>query len=83
MKKILVSSVYDGANEIDEVGLEEFVEWVGDRIDRGLEYEFDLEMFEKYFPYIKNVDMLERCIDEENEEGSSDNWDNVIFEEGV
>jgi hypothetical protein len=83
MKKILVISVYDGANEIDEVGLEEFVEWVGDRIDRGLEYEFDLEMFEKYFPYIKNVDMLERCIDEENEEGSSDNWDNVIFEEGV
>jgi hypothetical protein len=60
-----------------------FVEWVGDRIDRGLEYEFDLEMFEKYFPYIKNVDMLERCIDEENEEGFSENWDNIVFVEGV
>jgi hypothetical protein len=60
-----------------------FVEWIVDRIDRGLEYEFDLEMFEKYFPYIKNVDMLKRCIDEENEEGSSDNWDNIVFVEGV
>lgn len=60
-----------------------FVEWIGDRIDRGLEYEFDLEMFEKYFPYIKNVDMLETCIDQENEEGFSENWDNVVFVEGV
>ena len=60
-----------------------FVEWVGDRIDRGEEYEFDLDMFEKYFPFIKNKDMLERCIDEENEEGSSDNWDNVEFIDGV
>jgi len=60
-----------------------FVEWIGDRIDRGLEYEFDLEMFEKYLPFIKNVDMLERCIDEENEEGCSDNWNNVVFVEGV
>lgn len=60
-----------------------FVEWVGDRIDRGDEYEFDLDMFYKYLPYIKNKDMLERCIDEENEEGCSDNWDNIIFVEGV
>ena len=60
-----------------------FVEWVGDRIDRGVEYEFDLEMFEKYFHYIKNKDMLERCIDEENEEGSSDCWDKIVFVEGV
>ena len=56
-----------------------FVEWVGDRIDRGDEYEFDLEMFVKYFPFIKNLDMLERCIDEENEEGFSDSWDDIIF----
>lgn len=60
-----------------------YVEWIGDRIDRGLEYEFDLEMFEKYFPYIKNRDMLERCIDEENEEGMSDCWNDIVFVEGV
>jgi len=60
-----------------------FVEWVGDRIDRGLEYEFDLDMFLKYLPFIKNKDMLERCIDEENEEGYSENWDNIEFVEGV
>lgn len=60
-----------------------FVEWIGDRIDRGVEYEFDLEMFYKYLPYIKNVDMLERCIDEENEAGSSDCWDEIVFVEGV
>ena len=60
-----------------------YVEWIGDRIDRGLEYEFDLEMFKKYFPYIKNKDMLERCIDEENEEGMSDCWNDIIFVEGV
>jgi len=60
-----------------------YVEWIGDRIDRGMEYEFDLEMFEIYFPYIKNKYMLERCIDEENEAGSSDNWNNVMFVEGV
>ena len=51
-----------------------FVEWVGDRIDRGLEYEFDLEMFEKYFPFIKNKDMLERCIDE----GMMDNISQIV-----
>jgi len=60
-----------------------FVEWIGDRIDRGLEYEFDLEMFEKYFPYINNLDMLETCIDQENETGSSDCWDKIVFVEGV
>ena len=60
-----------------------YVEWVGDKIDRGDIIEFDLEMFLKYLPFIKNRDMLERCIDEENEEGSSDNWDNVEFVEGV
>jgi len=60
-----------------------FVEWIGDRIDRGLEYEFDLEMFYKYLPYIKNKDMLETCIDQENETGSSDCWDKIVFVEGV
>ena len=60
-----------------------YVEWVGDKIDRGDIIEFDLEMFLKYLPFIKNRDMLERCIDEENEEGSSDNWDNVEFVEWV
>ena len=60
-----------------------YVEWVGDRIDRGLEYEFDLDMFLKYLPFIKNKDVLERCIDEENEEGCSYKWDDVKFVEGV
>lgn len=60
-----------------------FVEWIGDRIDRGLEYEFDLDMFYKYLPYIKNVEVLETCIDQENETGSSDCWDDIVFVEGV
>ena len=60
-----------------------FVEWIGDRIDRGLEYEFDLEMFYKYLPYIKNKEVLERCIDQENEAGCSDCWDKIVFVEGV
>lgn len=60
-----------------------YVEWIGDRIDRGMEFEYDLEMFEKYFPFIKNLDMLEDCIDEENERGFSENWNNIVFVEGV
>lgn len=57
-----------------------FVQWIADRIDRGAEHEFDLEMFEKYFPHIKNKEMLERCVDEENEAGYSECWDLVEFE---
>jgi hypothetical protein len=60
-----------------------FVEWIGDKIDRGDEYEYDLDMFHTYLPYIKNPHVLETCIDEENEAGSSDNWDHVMFVEGV
>lgn len=60
-----------------------FVEWVGDRIDRGIDDEFDLEVFWKFAPYIKNPEMLERCVDEENEEGYSECWDLVEFVEGT
>jgi len=60
-----------------------YVEWIGDKIDRGDIIEFDLEMFLKYLPFIKNVDILEKCIDEENEEGESSNWDNIEFVEWV
>ena len=60
-----------------------FVEWVGDKIDRGDIIEFDLEMFYKYLPYIKNREVLENCIDEENELGESLEWDMIEFVEGV
>ena len=60
-----------------------YVDWIGSKIDRGDVIEFDLEMFYKYLPFIKNVDMLEKCIDEENEEGESFNWDRIEFIEGV
>tara|TARA_B110000495_G_C22625270_1_gene372328 strand:+ start:372 stop:590 length:219 start_codon:yes stop_codon:yes gene_type:complete len=60
-----------------------FVEWIGDKIDRGDIIEFDLEMFYKYLPYIKNQEVLENCIDEENELGESLEWDMIEFVEGV
>ena len=60
-----------------------YVEWIGDKIDRGDIIEFDLAMFLKYLPFIKNVDILEKCIDEANEEGESSNWDNIEFVEWV
>ena len=60
-----------------------YVEWIGDKIDRGDLIEFDLEMFHPYIPFIKNRDVLENCIDSENEEGSSDNWDKIEFVEGI
>ena len=60
-----------------------YVDWIGSKIDRGDVIEFDLEMFYKYLPFIKNVDMLEKCIDEENEEGESFKWDRIEFIEGV
>ena len=60
-----------------------YVEWIGDKIDRGDLIEFDLEMFHPYIPFIKNSDVLENCIDSENEEGSSDNWDKIEFVEGI
>lgn len=60
-----------------------FVEWIGDKIDRGDLIEFDLEMFKIYFPYIENRNVLEKCIDEENENGYSENWDKIVFVDGV
>ncbi len=60
-----------------------YVEWIGVKIDRGDLIEFDLEMFHPYLPFIKNRDVLENCIDSENEEGSSDNWDKIEFVEGI
>jgi hypothetical protein len=60
-----------------------FVEWIGDKIDRGDIIEYDLEMFHPYLPYIKNQNVLETCIDDENEEGFSEDWDKVEFVDGV
>ena len=60
-----------------------FVEWVGDKIDRGDIIEFDLEMFDRYLPFIKNQSVLENCIDSENEEGFSEDWDKVEFVDWV
>tara|TARA_R110002110_G_scaffold135418_7_gene319486 strand:- start:7282 stop:7485 length:204 start_codon:yes stop_codon:yes gene_type:complete len=59
------------------------VEWVGDMIDRGSKYLFELEDFECFRKFIKNWEMVELCVYEENEEGSSDNWDLVEFVEYV
>ena len=55
------------------------VEWVGDMIDRGSKYLFELEDFEGFRKFIKNWEMVELCVYEENEEGESDNWDLVEF----
>ena len=60
-----------------------FVEWIGDKIDRGDLIEYDLDMFKIYFPYITNRNILETCIDEENENGYSENWDQVVFVDHV
>jgi len=55
------------------------VEWVGDMVDRGSKYLFELEDFDRFRKYIRNWEMVELCVYEENEEGSSDNWDLVEF----
>ena len=55
------------------------VERYGDMIDRGSKMDFDIDDFLKYKKYIKNWEMVERCVEEENEEGESFNWDNIKF----
>lgn len=68
---------------IMETRFVKFVEWIGDKIDRGDVIEFDLDMFYKYLPFITNKHVLETCIDEENENGYSENWDKIQFVDGV
>ena len=58
---------------------DKLVELIGDKIDRGDEFEFELEMFERFRDYILNWEVVERCIEEENEEGFSDSWDEIKF----
>jgi len=60
-----------------------FVEWIGDKIDRGDEDEFDIRGFEVYKDYILNWGVVERCVEDENEEGFSENWDDVEFVKDV
>ena len=60
-----------------------FLEWYGDMVDRGGKYIFDLDDFLKFKKYIKNWEMVELCVYEENEEGECFNWDKIKFVEGV
>ena len=60
-----------------------FVEWIGDLIDRGECDGFDIKSFEVYKDYILNWDVVERCVEEENELGCCCGWDDVKFVEGV
>ena len=60
-----------------------FVSWYGDMVDRGSKMVFDIDDFLKFKKYIKNWDMVEKCIEEENEEGESFNWDEIKFVEDV
>lgn len=60
-----------------------FVEWIGDKIDRGDEDEFNIKAFEVYKDYILNWEVVERCVEEENELGCSCSWDEVEFVEEV
>jgi len=58
---------------------DKLVELIGDKIDRGDEYGFEVVMFEMFRDYILNWEVVERCIEEENEEGFSDSWDEIEF----
>ena len=60
-----------------------FVEWIGDKIDRGDEDESDIKAFEVYKDYILNWEVVERCVEEENELGCSCGWDEIEFVEEV
>lgn len=59
------------------------VEWMGDMIDRGECDGFEIKYFEKFKEYILNWDVVELCIEEENELGCSCNWDKIVFVEDV
>jgi len=60
-----------------------YVDWITSKVKGGDIIEFDLEMFYKYLPFIKNREVLENCIDEENELGESLEWEMIEFVEGV
>jgi|TARA_R110000851_G_scaffold52364_2_gene124533 hypothetical protein len=60
-----------------------YVDWIASKVKGGDIIEFDLEMFYKYLPFIKNREVLENCIDEENELGESLEWEMIEFVDGV
>ena len=62
---------------------DKFVEWIGDKIDRGDLDEFDIGDFEKFKDYILNWDVLKRFVEEENHLGCSCGWDDIEFVEDV
>ena len=57
---------------------DKLVEWIGDKIDRGDEDEFDIKSFEKFKDYILNWDVLERCVEEETFEIVMENVVNMV-----
>lgn len=62
---------------------DKLVEWIGDKIDRGDEDCFDIKSFEKFKDYILNWEVVERCVEDENELGFSCEWDEIEFVEDV
>jgi len=59
------------------------VEWTGDLIDRGECDGFDIKYFEKFKDYVLNWEVVERCVEDENELGFSCGWDEIEFVEDV
>ena len=72
---------------MEELSMEErfckLVEWMGDLIDRGECDGFDIKYFEKFRDYVLNWEVVERCVEDENELGFSCGWDDVKFVEDV
>ena len=55
------------------------VERIADEIDRGSADVFEENSFKKFRPYIVNWETLLAAIEEENEEGYSELWDEIKF----
>ena len=62
---------------------DKLVELIGDKIDRGDEDCFDIKSFEQFKDYILSWEVLERCVEDENEMGFSCGWDEIEFVEDV
>ena len=72
---------------MEELSMEErfckLVEWMGDMIDRGECDGFEIKYFERFKDYVLNWEVVERCVEDENELGFSCGWDEIEFVEGV
>jgi len=57
----------------------ELVDVISSQIERGTRDEFEERDFEKFRPYITNWGTLIAAIDEDNEEGYSELWEEIEF----